>query len=62
MGSIGSILNMVKEDGGEAATCSDPAEIAAAEKLILPAWKHSTTSCETYGEPRNGYRPKPSST
>ena len=36
MGNIGSILNMLKKVGAHAMISSDPDEIRAAEKLILP--------------------------
>lgn len=36
MGNIGSILNMLKKIGAAARISSDPDEIRAAEKLILP--------------------------
>jgi imidazole glycerol-phosphate synthase subunit HisH len=36
MGNIGSILNMLKKIGAPARISSDPDEIRAAEKLILP--------------------------
>ena len=36
MGNLGSIANMLKKLGAPARISSDPAEIASAEKLILP--------------------------
>lgn len=36
MGNVGSILNMLKHIGHSASVSSDPDEIGAAEKLILP--------------------------
>ncbi len=36
MGNLGSILNMLKKIGAQAKISADPAEIAAATKLILP--------------------------
>jgi imidazole glycerol-phosphate synthase subunit HisH len=36
MGNLGSISNMLRKVGAEAVVSSDPAEIAAAAKLLLP--------------------------
>ena len=36
IGNIGSVVNMIKHVGGNCKVSSDPAEIKAATKLILP--------------------------
>lgn len=40
MGNLGSIINMLKRIGASSTITSDPAEIEAAEKIILPGVGH----------------------
>jgi glutamine amidotransferase len=52
MGNLGSIVNMFKKVGGKAEICSDPARIAAADKLVLPgvgAFDHGMRGLQASG-------------
>ncbi|MES2628598.1 MAG: imidazole glycerol phosphate synthase subunit HisH [Bacteroidota bacterium] len=47
LGNLTSILNMFRRIGADAVITSDPAEIAAADKLLLPGVGHFKTGMET---------------
>ena len=52
MGNLGSILNMLKKIGVDAAFSSDPSEIRKADRLILPgvgAFDHGMANLERMG-------------
>ncbi len=52
IGNLSSIVNMFKKVGGKAKICSDPARIAAADKLVLPgvgAFDHGMRGLQASG-------------